>query len=189
MVENIGAVRDVQIERVKPPEPQTQTQRPAAQGNSGEGDYTPPNGVALLAHGSTAALLSMQEAQGQTQDKTAATAAAEAKTTGDKVLAREELQKLFDKATTDRAALSKADDTRQANSRAANAAEDTKAEADAKTSAKDAAALEASRTEAQRKEAQRVEANRQEALRNQPSPTGETTPAKSSYTRAINIGA
>lgn len=117
MVEIVGSVRDVQVDRIRPPEPQPQQPVSPSRYSGGDGEATPPNGIALLADTSSAALLRVQEADD---------AAAASDNEGDRTLAREELQKLFDRNAVDRTAVdTKAAADRVARNEDANRAADT----------------------------------------------------------------
>lgn len=119
MVEVVGSVRDVQVDRIRPPEPQPQQPVAPSRFSGGDGEATPPNGIALLADTSSAALLRVQEA-----DDTAT----ENDTGGNMARAREDLQKLLDRHTGDRAASDvKATADRIAQSLDANRIEDAAA--------------------------------------------------------------
>ena len=116
MVEIVGSVRDVQVDRIRPPEPQPQQPVSPSRYSGGDGEPTPPNGIAMLADTSSAALLRVQEADD----------AADTDNDGDRALAREELQKLFDRNTVDRAAVdTKAAADRVTQTEDANRAADT----------------------------------------------------------------
>lgn len=103
MVENIGSVREVQVERIRPPEPQSQPPRPPSRSSSEDGEAIPPSGIAMLADTSGAALLRVQEAVGQGYGS-ADNLIGAADTDGDKALARDELQKLLERNMGEQAA-------------------------------------------------------------------------------------
>lgn len=95
MVESVSSVREIVVERPRPPEPHERPDRPAPQTSGGDGEPTPPNGIAMLAGHSSAELLRVQESLDEYGSAEGVIAAADSD--GDKAIAREELQKLIER--------------------------------------------------------------------------------------------
>lgn len=164
-MDTVGSVTDTKVTRTPQPEPQRQPPPPPRrEDQGGNGDVTPPNGMAMMGYGSGQALLGLQEAEPRRPVESTAKAA---DTSGDRKLARDELQKLYQQRMSDAAAAEKsAANTRSAGSAADN--QSAKSESDAKQAAAQAA--------------QRADANQNQQ-------SAEELKAARQAPRSINIGA
>lgn len=101
MVENVSSVKDVYIDRPRPPEPQERPQPQETRGPSGDGEPTPPNNISLLADGAGAALLRAQEATESFESQQDQDAASQSE--ADRVLAREQAQRVYEQNANEQA--------------------------------------------------------------------------------------